>query len=144
MRFNTNLLLASFLGVATAFRRGCRPDLTSQVSGTGYYTMTDKDTWDVVAADFCTTGPELQKLNPDPAPASQGIIRVPCRVRKRDCARVPGQDNGYYRAVEGDDLTLIATDFCMTVYFLQFLNPGVENSEKVTPGTIYKVSCTFN
>ncbi|EKD12385.1 putative Ecp7(P20) [Drepanopeziza brunnea f. sp. 'multigermtubi' MB_m1] len=145
MRFNNNLLLASFLGVATAIRRSCRPDLTSSVTGTGYYTVQGTDTWANVAADFCSTESELQNMNPTTSSFSPNqIIKVLCKSRKRNCSRIPGKEFGYYTVVEGDELSLIASDFCADYTQMWLLNLTLDQSKKLAPGTILQVPCGWN
>ncbi|EKD13996.1 uncharacterized protein L3040_008000 [Drepanopeziza brunnea f. sp. 'multigermtubi'] len=145
MRFNNNLLLASFLGVATAIRRTCRPDTTSGVTGTGYYTVGDTDSWANIAADFCTGEGELQNMNPSGSIVLGQILKVPCKTRKRDCSRIPGDYKGYYKVVKGDELSLIASDFCTDNYNMVLLNPDIDSSSYiVTPGTDLLVPCNWN
>ncbi|EKD21831.1 putative Ecp7(P20) [Drepanopeziza brunnea f. sp. 'multigermtubi' MB_m1] len=145
MRFNNNLLLASFFGVASAFRRSCRPDTTSDVTGLGFYTVLNTDTLASIAADFCTFASELQNINLTPPIATENFLKVPCRARKRDCSRIPGSENGYYTVVDGDNLTIIAADFCTNVKGLRLLNTDVmENTGKPTPGTVLEVPCSWN
>ncbi|EKD16901.1 uncharacterized protein L3040_001184 [Drepanopeziza brunnea f. sp. 'multigermtubi'] len=145
MRFNNNLfLLASFFGAATAFRRTCTPDTTSDVAGTGCYTLTESDLWENIAADFCTNLPELKKMNPGSSSKPGEILKVPCQARKRDCSRIPGQGYGYYTVVESDDLALIAMDFCIDTLALQRLNPKVVTGYKVAPGVVLEVPCAWN
>ncbi|EKD12507.1 uncharacterized protein L3040_008168 [Drepanopeziza brunnea f. sp. 'multigermtubi'] len=147
MRFNNNLLLlASFLGVATAFRRRCNPDLATQRTGIGSYTWASSDNWTVVAADFCSSVKELQEMNAGPTVEEGNVLRVPCRYRKRDCARIQGSDNGYYTVVDSDDLSLIAADFCTTDDGLKSLNSDLlaNNTITLTPGLIVQVPCTWN
>ncbi|EKD17421.1 putative Ecp7(P20) [Drepanopeziza brunnea f. sp. 'multigermtubi' MB_m1] len=145
MRFNNNLLLvASFLGVATAYRRTCKPDTTGAVQGLGSYTLTDSDNWSIVAADFCTTLAQVQSLNSSPASEKRETLTVPCRERKRDCARISSSNEfGYYTVVDGDQLSAIASDFCIPVDALQTTNSNVA-STITTPGTILKVPCSWN
>ncbi|EKD11873.1 uncharacterized protein L3040_009044 [Drepanopeziza brunnea f. sp. 'multigermtubi'] len=144
MRFNNNFLwLASFLGVATALRRGCRPDTKSD-TGAGFYTFTVLDTWISVAGDFCTNQVEMQKMNPGISFEPGDICYVPCKVRTRDCSRIPGSNDGYYTVVEGDEVTPVAEDFCSTVEDLTSNNPDAITSNTLTPGTILKVPCSWN
>ncbi|EKD13498.1 hypothetical protein MBM_08216 [Drepanopeziza brunnea f. sp. 'multigermtubi' MB_m1] len=91
MRFNNNLfLLAPFLGVATALRRGCKLDTSSGAAGTGitgfytltgsdtllekdpgsnntgrYYTVFNGDELTPIAEDFCTSVGNVQYMNSD-------------------------------------------------------------------------------
>ncbi|EKD15783.1 uncharacterized protein L3040_003143 [Drepanopeziza brunnea f. sp. 'multigermtubi'] len=144
MRFNNNLfLLASFLGAATAFRRTCRPDLTGDVRGTGFYTKTATDLDRDVATDFCTTVPELRVMNPEFPSKAGDIFRVPCKIRKRDCSRIPTNENGYYTVVEGDYLSDISIDFCTDTRNLAKLNPDLANTN-LAPGMVLEVPCPFN
>ncbi|EKD18091.1 uncharacterized protein L3040_007728 [Drepanopeziza brunnea f. sp. 'multigermtubi'] len=146
MRFNNNLLLASFLGVATALRRTCWTDPASDLPRTGFYSMTNLDTWSNVAADFCTSVTNLQNLNPNPPITTHNYIRVPCRYpRIRDCSRIPGTDYGYYTVVDGeeDQLTSIGQDFCSDVDELADLNPDI-TMYMVSSGMVLKVPCSWN
>ncbi|EKD12154.1 uncharacterized protein L3040_003358 [Drepanopeziza brunnea f. sp. 'multigermtubi'] len=146
MPFHTTtplLLLASLLSVALAFRRTCRPDTAGALGGTGFYTMTNSDTWSNVAADFCTTVPELQAMNPDAPITTKNVIRVPCRTRQRDCARIPDTDFGYYTVVAGEILTLIAADFCSTPDRLSRMNTDFVDYD-IKPGMVLKVPCDWN
>ncbi|EKD13497.1 uncharacterized protein L3040_008636 [Drepanopeziza brunnea f. sp. 'multigermtubi'] len=143
MRFNNNLLLiASFFGAATPFRRTCRPATAND--GKGFYTMTDIDTWDNIAADFCVSLVDLQKMNPD-GPGNVGdIFTVPCKDRERDCARIPDSTYGYYTIVDGDNWASIASDFCANVDDLRSLNPQTIVNETATAGVVVQVLCDWN
>ncbi|EKD21779.1 uncharacterized protein L3040_005289 [Drepanopeziza brunnea f. sp. 'multigermtubi'] len=151
MRFNNNFLIASFLGVATALRRGCSPDINSgspMAAGTGFYTIVESDTIEIVAADFCTDVPTLERINHYPeATFSKGnIYRVPCRARNRDCARIQGSDKGYYTINEGDMLKGIAEDFCTSTENLEALNPDLIKfaPDDMPLGDRLKVPCSWN
>ncbi|KAJ5054512.1 uncharacterized protein L3040_000783 [Drepanopeziza brunnea f. sp. 'multigermtubi'] len=148
MRFNNNLLLiASFLGVATALRRGCRVDNSGAAgtSGTGFYTFTANDRLDAVAADFCSNEGNLRNLNPGVSFSAGTFIRVPCKVRQRDCAKIPNSSNGYYKIVSGDQLRFIADDFCTSTTVLQNMNSDViKNINAIFPDDILQVPCAWN
>ncbi|EKD13505.1 uncharacterized protein L3040_008627 [Drepanopeziza brunnea f. sp. 'multigermtubi'] len=144
MRFNNSLLLLASFGTAIAFRRSCRPDNTNAVTGAGFYTMAEGDTWLNIAADFCTTLPELQRMNPSNPSKPGDIFRLACKSRKRDCARVPGYEAGYYTIAEGDELSLIAQDFCTDANVLVGGNIGVDLTKPLVPGTTIYVPCNWN
>ncbi|EKD15254.1 uncharacterized protein L3040_001623 [Drepanopeziza brunnea f. sp. 'multigermtubi'] len=145
MRFNTPLLvLASLLGAATAFRRTCRPNTSSGITGSGFYTLVAGDTWRAIAADFCTSASELQNMNNRTPFRTGAYFQVPCRPRKRDCARIPGSNFGYYRVVKGDKLTFIAEDFCTNADGMLVLNSEVIKSYNLPSGTILRVPCAWN
>ncbi|EKD18824.1 putative Ecp7(P20) [Drepanopeziza brunnea f. sp. 'multigermtubi' MB_m1] len=144
MRFDNNLLLASFLGVATAFRRSCRPDTTSHGTDTGFYSITNTDTLTNIAADFCTTISELQNLNNNAPTTTGDILKVPCKARKRDCSRIPGSDYGYYTIVEGDDLATIGADFCTDANGLAIINDNLIAPPPLSPGMVLEVPCSWN
>ncbi|EKD14556.1 uncharacterized protein L3040_000079 [Drepanopeziza brunnea f. sp. 'multigermtubi'] len=142
MRFNNNLfLLASFLGAATAFRRTCRP--ATAKDGTGFYTMTKSDQWDTIAADFCVSVEELAGMNPRDFGKPGDVFKVPCKVRKRDCARIANSAYGYYTVANGDNLQAIGNDFCSDVDTIKWLNPDIK-SDSVAPGKVVKVFCNWN
>ncbi|EKD12338.1 putative Ecp7(P20) [Drepanopeziza brunnea f. sp. 'multigermtubi' MB_m1] len=143
MHSNNNLLLLAFFGAATALRRTCAVD-NVQNDGTGTYIITDFDTLPVIAADFCTEVPELEKLNSAPQIEAGDSFTVPCRVRKRDCLRIPNSKVGYYTVVEGDTLAYIASDFCVAASRLPTMNPGVITDNSVSPGMIIEVPCSWN
>ncbi|EKD18063.1 putative Ecp7(P20) [Drepanopeziza brunnea f. sp. 'multigermtubi' MB_m1] len=141
MRFNNNLfLLASFFGVAIAFRRTCRPDLTGEITGTGYYTVTNFDTLQQIAADFCSAQEEMDAINLNVDLKSSTILKVPCRTRKRDCSRIKGDYNRYYTFVDSDQLSMIAADFCIDVNTLRSLNPDASETT-LSPKEVLKVPC---
>ncbi|EKD16083.1 uncharacterized protein L3040_003518 [Drepanopeziza brunnea f. sp. 'multigermtubi'] len=144
MRFNNNLLLlASFLGVATARRRGCVLQL-GQTAGTGFYNPVEGETLQQIAADFCTTGTELLRLNDGKSPTPQYNYNVPCKSRQRDCARIAGSDNGYYTVVADDQLQSISNDFCTDNDKLRSLNPQSIKGSSLTTGSIIVVPCSWN
>ncbi|KAI9055402.1 hypothetical protein LZ554_000356 [Drepanopeziza brunnea f. sp. 'monogermtubi'] len=144
MRFNNNLLLlASILGVASALRRGCRPEQGN--TGLGFYTIVGSDTLGVVAADFCTDSPNLLNYNSGVSFVPGAFYKVPCRARTRDCGRIKGSENGYYTIVSGDQLRFIAEDFCTTVAELQRMNSDlIKNPDSIQAGWIIQVPCSWN
>ncbi|EKD18036.1 putative Ecp7(P20) [Drepanopeziza brunnea f. sp. 'multigermtubi' MB_m1] len=145
MRFNNSLfLLASFLGVATAFRRSCRPNASGKPAGTGFYTITTSDTWENIAADFCSSAGELKVMNHATSFETGAFLSVPCKTRKRDCSRIQGdsEGNGYYTVVAGDDLANIAGDFCTDANTLQQKNPTTSSNPQA--GAILVVPCGWN
>ncbi|EKD16948.1 uncharacterized protein L3040_006233 [Drepanopeziza brunnea f. sp. 'multigermtubi'] len=146
MRFNKSLLLlASFLAVATAFRRKCKRDIATFRTGIGFYTWAASDNWTVVAADLCSSVKDLQDMNAGPTVEEGNVLRVPCRWRIRDCARIPGSDNGYYTVADDDELSLVAADFCTSEDGLKSLNNDLlANNTTLTPGLIIQVPCTWN
>ncbi|KAJ5041629.1 uncharacterized protein L3040_005207 [Drepanopeziza brunnea f. sp. 'multigermtubi'] len=147
MRFNSNLfLLASLFGVGTALRRSCKPDDTDpDNSGNGWYTVTRNDNLQKVALDFCSKGTDLAKLNVGTPFYDGNIYTVPCKIRRRDCARIPGSDYGYYTVVDGDLFNAIASDFCADTTSLKSLNPDtVKKDNSITPGSILRVPCGWN
>ncbi|EKD15024.1 putative Ecp7(P20) [Drepanopeziza brunnea f. sp. 'multigermtubi' MB_m1] len=145
MRFENKLfLLTSLFGVATAYRRSCRPDLTNGGTGNGFYTIEKTDTWAGIAADFCTSVLDLQNMNPTTPTSTNLILTVPCKTRERDCARISGTNDGYYTVVEGDDLSSISSDFCIDNYGITLRNRGIYSSFDLHPGLVITVPCRWN
>ncbi|EKD20391.1 putative Ecp7(P20) [Drepanopeziza brunnea f. sp. 'multigermtubi' MB_m1] len=143
MRFNNNLSLAFFFSVATAFRRTCTYDTTADNDVPGSYTIADNDNWSNIAADFCSNIQQLQTMNSRASMTVGQTLRVPCRTRSRDCGKIPGSGYGYYTVVDGDNLQLIARDFCADIDGLSLLNPDVKDY-KITAGMVLQVPCSWN
>lgn len=142
MRLNT-ILIASFLGLAAAQRRVCQPD--PNVQGQGTYTVSQADSLLVIAQDFCTNPGVIQNLNgiQDVTPGSS--IKVPCRVRARDCVGYKENDNGLYTVVSGDTLYLLAQDFCTTIETIQGLNSDlIKNVNFIDVNWQLTVPCAFH
>ncbi|KAF5982061.1 putative Ecp7(P20) [Fusarium bulbicola] len=143
MRFDVVFVLSSFLGVSDALRRQCK--MNPNHGGEGWYYATSIDTVENVAADFCTTPSVVRQWNNLEGELKPGMsVKVPCRVRRRDCRKNTPTD-GAYVIVSGDDLGPIAEDFCTNADVLQAMNSGtIKNKDFILPGWVIQVPCSWN
>lgn len=138
------MLLASFLGLAAALRRGCRHD--TEKPEEGFYYVENNDKLETVAQDFCTTPDIIKQWNAitDLTPSTN--IRVPCRERKRDCMGDNDNNNGDYTTLLGDKVSDIAKDFCTDPKTIEDMNKNIirKGEDIIDADWSLRVPCPFN